>query len=152
MSIRISIISILLVSIGFSQELPKSIRVHFSNYTEMIAFSEIPLDSAFYFPDVQRVETTNCTYLLDFQTNECSVYYADSIVGKAPIVSVQQITPSYKTEFDTWEYIIKLEDAANDTEIRISIESNSFLYTYEFLDLYERVITFSMAPVITVSD
>lgn len=152
MRIKLSIISVLVLSIGFSQELPKSIRVHFSNFIEMNTFSEIPLDSAFYFPDVQSNETTDCTYLLDFQTNECSVYYADSIVGKAPIVSVQRVTPTYKTEFDIWEYIIKLEDAANDTEIRISIESNSFLYTYELLDLYERVITFPTAPVITVSE
>jgi hypothetical protein len=152
MSIRISIISILLVSIGFSQELPKSIRVHFSNYTEMIAFSEIPLDSAFYFPDVQSYETTDCTYLLDFQSNECSVYFEDSLVGKAPIISVQQVEPTYRTEFDVWEYIIKLDDVSIDTEIRISIESNSFLYSYGLDDINDRIIQFPISTVITVSE
>jgi hypothetical protein len=114
--------------------------------------SQIPLDSAFYFPDVQSYETTDCTYLLDFQSNECSVYFEDSLVGKAPIISVQQVEPTYRTEFDVWEYIIKLDDVSIDTEIRISIESNSFLYSYGLDDINHRIIQFPISTVITVSE
>jgi hypothetical protein len=90
--------------------------------------------------------------MLDFQSNECSVYYEDSLVGKAPIISVQQVQPTYRTEFDVWEYVIKLDDASIDTEIRISIESNCFLYTYKLADINDRIITFPTQPLITVSD
>ena len=77
----------LTVFVGFSQELPKAIRVHFTDFIEMHTDSQIPLDSAFNFPDVKSYETTDCTYLLDFQTNECSVYYEDSLVeiGRAHV-------------------------------------------------------------------
>jgi hypothetical protein len=90
--------------------------------------------------------------MLDFQSNECSVYYEDSLVGKAPIISVQQVEPTYRTEFDVWEYIIKLDDVSIDTEIRISIESNSFLYSYGLDDINDRIIQFPQFPVITVSE
>ena len=142
----------MLVSVGYSQELPKAIRVHFTNFIEMHTDSKIPLDSALYFPDSRSFETTDCTYMLDFQSNECSVYYEDSLVGKAPIISVQQVQPTYRTEFDVWEYVIKLDDASIDTEIRISIESNGFLYTYKLADINDRIITFPTQPLITVSD
>jgi hypothetical protein len=152
MRISLIIVFMLLVSVGYSQELPKSIRVHFTNFIEMHTDSQIPLDSAFYFPDVQSYETTDCTYLLDFQSNECSVYFEDSLVGKAPIISVQQVEPTYRTEFDVWEYIIKLDDVSIDTEIRISIESNSFLYSYGLDDINHRIIQFPISTVITVSE
>lgn len=152
MRISLIIVFMLLVSVGFSQQLPKAIRVHFTNFIEMHTDSQIPLDSAFYFPDAQSYETTDCTYLLDFQSNECSVYFEDSLVGKAPIISVQQVEPTYRTEFDVWEYIIKLDDVSIDTEIRISIESNSFLYSYGLDDINDRIIQFPISTVITVTE
>jgi hypothetical protein len=72
--------------------------------------------------------------------------------GKAPIISVQQVEPTYRTEFDVWEYIIKLDDVSIDTEIRISIESNSFLYSYGLDDINDRIIQFPISTVITVSE
>ena len=153
MRIKLSIISVLVLSIGFSQELPKSIRVHFSNFIESYKYSNVSLEEAFTNSDSMSYETTDCHYVLDFENMECRVYFKNEISGKAPIESVKQLTPQYKTEFDVWEYIIKLQDGADDTELLISIESNDFLYTYVY-DLggilYERVMTSPTQPKIMV--
>jgi hypothetical protein len=91
---------------------------------------------------------------MDFELMEVRVYYANELTGKAAIISAQQVTPQYKTEFDHWEYIVKLQDGANETEIRIDVENNMFLYTYVYdLDgYYERTITFPLQISTIVKD
>lgn len=65
MRIKLSIISVLVLSIGFSQELPKSIRVHFSNFIESYKYSNVSLEEAFTNSDSMSYETTDCHYVLD---------------------------------------------------------------------------------------
>lgn len=97
------------------------------------------------------------TVIIDFLPNQpIQEFRLNGILGKrngkAPIISVQQVEPTYRTEFDVWEYIIKLDDVSIDTEIRISIESNSFLYSYGLDDINDRIIQFPISTVITVSE
>ncbi len=150
---RLLIIAILLCNAVVSQNLPKSIDVYFPRYIESHKYSNVPLEQAFINSDTMSYETTDCHYVLDFENMECRVYFKNELTGKAPIESVKQVIPQYKTDFDVWEYIIKLQDGADDTEILISIESNTFLYTYVY-DLegifYERVMTSPTQPTIIV--
>jgi hypothetical protein len=152
---RLLIVASLLCNVAFAQDLPKSIDVYFSKYFESQNYSRVPLDSALANPDTQTIEDTDCHYVMDFEHMEVRVYYANKLTGKATIISAQYVVPQYKTEFDVWEYFVKLQDGANETEIRISTESNAFLYTYAY-DLeggyYERNITFPTKPIIVVND
>lgn len=138
---RLLIIAILFCNAVVAQNLPKSINVRFTKYIESHTFARVPLDSAIYNPDAQTSEDTDCEYILDFKNMECRVYFKGEIYGNAPIIEVKQLTSKYKTEFDHHVYVIKLQDSANETEIRI--DSNTFLYTFVY-DLeegfYERVI------------
>lgn len=150
---RLLIIAILLCNAVVAQKLPKSIDVYFPRYIESHKYSNVPLAEAFINSDSMSYETTDCHYVLDFENMECRVYFKNELTGKAPIESVKQIIPQYKTDFDVWEYIIKLQDGADDTEILISIESNTFLYTYVYnLEgiFYERVMTLPTQPTIIV--
>jgi hypothetical protein len=151
---RLLIVFLLLCNAAIAQDLPKSIDVYFTKYLESHNYSNVPLDSALAKPDIQTYENTDAHYVMDFELMEVRVYYANELTGKAAIISAQQVTPQYKTEFDHWEYIVKLQDGANETEIRIDVESNMFLYTYVY-DLngyYERNITFPTKPTIIVND
>ena len=150
---RLLIIAILFCNAVVAQNLPKSIDVYFPRYIESHKYSDVSLEDAVINSDTISYETTDCHYVLDFENMECRVYFKNELTGKAPIDSVKQVIPQYKTDFDVWEYIIKLQDGANDTEILISVESNAFLYTYVYdLDggYYERVITFPTNPTIIV--
>lgn len=151
---RLLIVFLLLCNATIAQDLPKSIDVYFTKYLESHTYSNVPLDSALANPDIRTYEETDCHYVMDFEHMEVRVYYANKLTGKATIISAQHVTPQYKTEFDGWEYFIKLQDGATETEIRIDIPTNSFLYTYVY-DLegyYERNITFPPKPTIVVND
>jgi hypothetical protein len=152
---RLLIVVSLLCNVTFAQDLPKSIDVYFSNFIESQNYSRVPLDSALAKPDTMSYETTNAHYVMDFELMEVRVYFKNELAGKAAIISAQHVTPQYKTDFDVWEYFVKLQDGATETEIRISTESNAFLYTYVY-DLesgfYERNITFPTQPKIVVND
>jgi len=150
---RLLIVASLLCNIAFAQDLPKSIDVYFPRYIESHKYSNVSLEDAFTNSDTISYETADCHYVLDFENMECRVYFKNELTGKAPIDSVKQVIPQYKTDFDVWEYIIKLRDGANETEIRISTESNDFLYTYVYnLEgiFYERVMTSPTQPTIIV--
>lgn len=150
---RLLIIAILLCNAVAAQNLPKSINVQFTKYIELHTYSPVPLDSALYNPDERTYETTDCKYVLDFENMECRVYFKGEIYGKAPITSAEQLTPQYETEFDHWEYIVKLQDSATETEIRI--DTNTFLYTFVY-DLeegfYERVIQWPLSVKIDINN
>jgi hypothetical protein len=149
---RLLIIAILLCNAVVAQNLPKSIDVYFPRFIESHKYSDVSLEDAVINSDSISYETTDCHYVLDFKNMECRVYFKNELTGKAPIESVKYVVPEYKTDFDVWEYIIKLQDSADDTEIRISIETNSFLYTYTFGsdEFYDRTITFPTNPTIIV--
>lgn len=151
---RLSIIAILLCNAVVAQNLPKSINVYFTKYLELQKYSNVPLDSVLANPDIRTYEETNCHYVMDFEQMEVRVYYANKLTGKAAIISAQHVTPQYETEFDHWEYFVKLQDGANETEIRIDVESNMFLYTfvYELDGYYERTITFPLQISTIVKD
>ena len=151
---RLLIVVSFLCNIAFAQDLPKSIDVYFSNYIESQTFSRVPLDSALTKPDLMSYENTDAHYVIDFKHMEVRVYYANELTGKAAIISAQHVTPQYKTDFDVWEYFVKLQDGATKTEIRISTKNNAFLYTYVYdLDggYYERNIAFPTQPTIIVN-
>jgi hypothetical protein len=151
---RLLIVFLLLCNATIAQDLPKSIDVYFTKYLELHNYSNVPLDSVLAKPDTISYVQTDCHYIMDFELMEVRVYYANELTGKATIISAQQVTPQYKTEFDHWEYIVKLQDGANETEIRIDVESNMFLYTYVYdLDgYYERTITFPLQISTIVKD
>jgi hypothetical protein len=151
---RLLIVFLLLCNAAIAQDLPKSIDVYFTKYLESHNYSNVPLDSALAKPDIQTYEETECHYVMDFEHMEVRVYYANKLTGKASIISAQHVAPQYKTEFDVWEYFVKLQDGATETEIRISPEINAFLYTYVYdLDgYYERTITFPLQKSIIVKD
>jgi len=140
---RLLIAAILLCNAVVAQNLPKSINVQFTKFIETHSFSKVPLDSAIYDPDLRTYEDTECEYILDFENMECRVYFKGNLHGQAPIIAIQQLTPEYETEFDHWEYVVKLQESADDTEIRVDIKNNIFLYTFVY-DLeggfYERII------------
>ena len=151
---RLLIVFLLLCNAAIAQDLPKSIDVYFEKYLELHNYSNVPLDSILAKPDIRTYEETECHYVMDFEHMEVRVYYANKLTGKATIISAQYVTPQYKTEFDVWDYFVKLQDGATETEIRISTEINAFLYTYVY-DLngyYERNITFPTKPTIIVND
>ena len=151
---RLSIIAILLCNAVVAQNLPKSIDVYFTKYLESHNYSNVPLDSVLAKPDTISYVQTDCHYIMDFEHMEVRVYYANELTGKAAIISAQHVTPQYETEFDHWEYFVKLQDGANETEIRIDVESNMFLYTfvYELDGYYERTITFPLQISTIVKD
>jgi hypothetical protein len=151
---RLLIVFLLLCNAAIAQDLPKSIDVYFTKYLELHNYSNVPLDSVLAKPDTISYVQTDCHYIMDFELMEVRVYYANELTGKAAIISAQQVTPQYKTEFDHWEYIVKLQDGANETEIRIDVENNMFLYTYVYdLDgYYERTITFPLQISTIVKD
>ncbi|MBM3165476.1 MAG: hypothetical protein FJZ80_08450 [Bacteroidetes bacterium] len=130
MNLKISIFFLFICSFGFSQELPKSISIHFTQYLEIHTLSELPLDSALLYSEERTEETTNCIYVLDFELDECRVYFEDSLVGKAPILDIQNFSTPGKRSTSEWDFICKLGDAADDTEVRVSIEDQRFLYYY----------------------
>ena len=137
------IAAILLCNAIVAQNLPKSINVQFTKFIETHSFSKVPLDSAIYDPDLRTYEDTECEYILDFENMECRVYFKGNLHGQAPIIAIQQLTPEYETEFDHWEYVVKLQESADDTEIRLDIENNIFLYTFVYDSedgFYERII------------
>jgi hypothetical protein len=150
---RLLIVASLLCNVAFAQDLPKSIDVYFSKFIESHTFSRVPLDSAIYSPDTMSYENTNAHYVMDFELMEVRVYYTNELTGKAAIISAEHITPQYETEFDHWEYIVKLQDGANETEIRI--DTNTFLYTFVY-DLeggfYERVIQWPLGVKININN
>lgn len=150
---RLLIIAILLCNAVVAQNLPKSINVRFTKYLELHTYSPVPLDSALANPDERTYETTDCEYVLDFETMQCRVYFKGEIYGKAPIIAVKQLTPKYETEFDHWVYVVKLQDSATETEIRI--DTNTFLYTFVY-DLeegfYERVIQWPLGVEIDINN
>jgi hypothetical protein len=152
---RLLIIAILLCNAVIAQNLPKSINVRFTKYLELHTYSPIPLDSALANPDERTYETTDCEYVLDFENMECRVYSKGDIHGKAPIIAVKQLTPKYETEFDHWEYVVKLQDSADVTEIWLDVERNIFMYTFVY-DLeegfYERVIQWPLGVEIDINN
>lgn len=150
---RLLIIAILLCNAVVAQNLPKSINVRFTKYIESHTFVRVPLDSAIHNPDEQTYETTDCEYILDFENMQCRVYFKGEIYGKAPIIAVKHLTPKYETEFDHWVYVVKLQDSANETEIRI--DTNTFLYTFVYVleeGFYERVIQWPLGVEIDINN
>jgi hypothetical protein len=149
---RLLIIAILLCNAVVAQNLPKSINVRFTKYIESHTYSPVPLDSALANPDEQTYETTDCEYVLDFENMECRVYSKGDIYGKAPIIAVKQLTPKYETEFDHWVYVVKLQDSATETEIRI--DTNTFLYTFVYVEdgFYERIIQWPLSVEIDINN
>ena len=149
---RLLIIAILLCNAVVAQNLPKSINVRFTKYLELHTYSPIPLDSALANPDERTYETTDCEYVLDFENMECRVYSKGDIHGKAPIIAVKQLTPKYETEFDHWVYVVKLQDSATETEIRI--DTNTFLYTFVYVEegFYERIIQWPLSVEIDINN
>jgi hypothetical protein len=149
---RLLIIAILLCNAVIAQNLPKSINVRFTKYLELHTYSPIPLDSALANPDERTYETTDCEYVLDFENMECRVYSKGDIHGKAPIIAVKQLTPKYETEFDHWVYVVKLQDSATETEIRI--DTNTFLYTFVYVEegFYERIIQWPLSVEIDINN
>ena len=150
---RLLIIAILLCNAVVAQNLPKSINVRFTKYLELHTYSPVPLDSALANPDERTYETTDCEYVLDFENMQCRVYFKGEIYGKAPIIAVKQLTPKYETEFDHWEYVVKLQDSATETEIRI--DTNTFLYTFVYVleeGFYERVIQWPLGVEIDINN
>ena len=89
---------------------------------------------------------------LDFENMECRVYSKGDIYGKAPIIAAKQITPKYETEFDHWVYVVKLQDSATETEIRI--DTNTFLYTFVYVEegFYERIIQWPLSVEIDINN
>ena len=152
---RLLIVASLLCNVAFAQDLPKSVDVYFSKFIESHTFSQVPLDSAIYSPDTMSYEDTDAHYVIDFELMEVRVYFKNELAGKSAIISAQHVTPQYKTDFDVWEYFVKLQDGATETEIRISTESNAFLYTYVY-DLeggyYERVIQWPLSVKININN
>lgn len=152
---RLLIIAILLCNAVIAQKLPKSINVQFTKFIETHTFSKVSLDSAIYDPDLRTYEDTDCKYILDFENMECRVYFKGNLHGQAPIIAVQQITPGYETEFDHWEYVVKLQESADDTEIRLDIENNIFLYTFVYDSedgFYERIIQWPLDVKIDINN
>lgn len=149
---RLLIIAILLCNAVVAQNLPKSINVRFTKYTESHTHSPVPLDSALANPDERTYETTDCEYVLDFENMECRVYSKGDIYGKAPIIAAKQLTPKYETEFDHWVYVVKLQDSATETEIRI--DTNTFLYTFVYVEegFYERIIQWPLSVEIDINN
>jgi len=149
---RLLIIAILLCNAVVAQNLPKSINVRFTKYLELHTYSSVPLDSALANPDERTYETTDCEYVLDFENMECRVYFKGDIYGKAPIIALKQLTPKYETEFDHWEYVVKLQDSATETEIRI--DTNTFLYTFVYVEegFYERIIQWPLSVEIDINN
>jgi hypothetical protein len=149
---RLLIIAILLCNAVVAQNLPKSINVRFTKYIESHTYSPVPLDSALANPDERTYETTDCEYVLDFENMECRVYSKGDIYGKAPIIAVKQLTPKYETEFDHWVYVVKLQDSATETEIRI--DTNTFLYTFVYVEdgFYERIIQWPLSVEIDINN
>ena len=152
---RLLFVFLLLCNATIAQDLPKSINVRFTKYIESHTFVWVPLDSAIHNPDEQTYETTDCEYVLDFENMECRVYSKGDIYGKAPIIAAKQLTPKYETEFDHWEYVVKLQDSATETEIRLDIESNMFMYTFVYDlegEFYERVIQWPLGVEIDINN
>jgi hypothetical protein len=151
---RLLIIAILLYNAVVAQNLPKSINVRFTKYIESHTFVRVPLDSALANPDEQTYETTDCEYVLDFENMECRVYSKGDIYGKAPIIAAKQLTPKYETEFDHWEYVVKLQDSATETEIRLDVESNMFMYTFVYVEegFYGRIIQWPLSVEIDINN
>ncbi|NBO61869.1 MAG: hypothetical protein EBU82_13055 [Flavobacteriia bacterium] len=149
MNLKLSIVFLTVFSIGFSQELPKSISIHITQFLEIHSLSEVSVDSALLYSEDRTEETTNCIYVLDFELDECRVYFKDSLVGKAPIIDIQNLSAHTKPSSSEWDFICKLEDSADDTEILVNIEEQRFLYFYgENNGL--RVITKPLSSEITV--
>lgn len=149
MNLKLSIVFLTVFSIGFSQELPKSISIHFTQYLEIHSLSEVSVDSALLYSEDRTEETTNCRYVLDFEMDECRVYLKDSLVGKAPIIDIQNLSAHTKPSSGEWDFICKLGDSADDTEIRLNIEEQRFLYFYGENN-GPRVITKPLSSEITV--
>ena len=152
---RLLIVASLLCNIAFAQDLPKSVDVYFSKFIESHTFSRVPLDSAIYSPDTMSYEDTDAHYVIDFERMDVRVYFKNELTGKAAIIAMEQLTPQYKTEFDHWEYVVKLQDGANETEIWLDVESNIFMYTFVY-DLeggyYERVIQWPLGVKININN
>lgn len=149
MNLKLSIVFLTVFSFGFSQELPKSISIHFTQYLEIHSLSEVSVDSALLYSEDRTEETTNCRYVLDFEMDECRVYLKDSLVGKAPIIDIQNLSAHRKPSSGEWDFICKLGDSADDTEIRLNLEEQRFLYFYGENN-GPRVITKPLSSEITV--
>lgn len=152
---RLLIIAILLCNAVIAQNLPKSIDIRFTKFMELQSFSKVPMDSALANPDLRTYEDTDCEYILDFEKMECRVYFKGNLHGRAPIIAVKQQTPEYKTEFDHWEYVVKLQESADDTEIRLDIENNIFLYTFVYDSedgFYNRVLQLAIDEKIDINN
>ena len=69
-------------------------------------------------------------YVIDFDKGICEVYFQDTVVGSAAIVDILQ---------DSSQIVIKLDDAADDTEIVVDVNRNIFVYGYGYET--ERIVT-----------
>ena len=111
-------------------ELPKCVDVHITEFIQYYKYSDVSNNEAILKPDSVSYETTDCHYVIDFDKGICEVYFQDTVVGSAAIVNVLQ---------DSSQIVIKLDDAADDTEIVVDVNRNIFVYGYGYET--ERIVT-----------
>lgn len=136
---RLLIIVILLCNAVVAQsELPPYVDVYITEYIQFYKYSNSTNDDAIIAPDSTSYEKTDCHYIIDFNRGICEVYFQQELIGDAPII---------KTVQDGSKIIVKLADAAADTEIIIDIQQNVFVYGYGFET--ERIVTMPTKYTIT---
>lgn len=128
---RLACIAILLCNIVVAQsELPQCVDVHITEFIQFYKYSDASNNEAILQPDSVSYETTDCHYVIDFNKNICEVYFKGDVIGSAPIVDILQ---------DSSQIVIKLDDAADDTELTLDISKNVFVYGYGYE--IERIVT-----------
>jgi hypothetical protein len=129
---RLAIIASILFNIAYAQsELPPYVDVHIREYIQYYKYSKATNDEAIDAPDSVSYELTDCHYVIDFNQGTCILYVDSAILGYVHIMSIVQ---------DGYRIIVKLEDAADDTEIVIDLHNNVFVYGYGFAA--NRIVTF----------
>lgn len=138
---RLLIFVILSCNNVFAQsELPQCVDVHITQFIQFYKYSDASNNEAILQPDSISYETTDCNYVIDFNKNICEVYFKGVVIGSAPIVDILQ---------DSSQIVIKLDDAADDTELTLDISKNVFVYGYGYET--ERIVTLPTKFTITAT-
>jgi len=136
---RLLIVFLLLCNVVVAQtELPPYVDIHITEYIQFYKYSNSTNDDAIIAPDSVSYEETDCHYVIDFTRGICEVYFQQELIGESPII---------RTSYDGSKIIVKLADAADDTELVIDIQQNVFVYGYGFE--MERIVTLPTKYTIT---
>lgn len=144
---KLALLFMLIYNVIISQTVPKSLKIRFTKFLELHNYSNIELDNALSNPDTILYKPSTSCYVIDFEHNQILLYQKDSLVAQAPIVSIHFNVAAHDSKFENWDFVIKLQDYANDTEIRINMQHNTFIYSYVFdiksIGYYERITAIS---------